>query len=231
MNDYCCRVQVTYDCLIDNKPATMATVRLTSATVDQAKAEGINNMALFFKHQLFLAGIKDPICDKVLEAGKATFAESMKLSQEIEAIHNDRKRSQKIAAVKVTLPPHEADAIFWDELADKEINQVAALHRQQPFSKSNSAPPCASAPTRSNRPRNPNIICRYCKKRGHMQRECNSRRRDGVPMVDANGKMYKSCVNNVAEKDEKTDDKAKLQYEDAHVGAVTNLSPYHHLNW
>ncbi len=61
MNDYRCRVQIAYDRLIDNKPATMAAVRLAGATVDQAKAEGFNDMALFFKHQLFLAGIKDPI--------------------------------------------------------------------------------------------------------------------------------------------------------------------------
>ncbi len=90
-------------------------------------------MALFFKHQLFLAGIKDPIRDKVLEAGKAMFQESMKLSREIEAIQNDRKRSQKIAAVKASMQPNEADAIFWDELANKEINQIAAVHCQQPF--------------------------------------------------------------------------------------------------
>jgi hypothetical protein len=80
MNNYSCRVQVAYNCLIDNKPATMAAVRLAGTTVDQAKAKVINDMALFFKHQLFLAGIKDPIRDKVMEAGKATFMESMKLA-------------------------------------------------------------------------------------------------------------------------------------------------------
>ncbi len=93
MNDYRCRVQVAYDRLIDNKPANMGTVGNTiaaGATEADVKAEGINDMALFFKHQLFLAGIKDSIQDKVLEAGKATFAESMKLSREIEAIHNNR---------------------------------------------------------------------------------------------------------------------------------------------
>jgi hypothetical protein len=69
-------------------------------------------MAFFFKHQLFLAGIKDPIRNKVMEARKATFMESMKLARELEAIHNDRKQSQKIAAVKAALPLNEADAIF-----------------------------------------------------------------------------------------------------------------------
>ncbi len=50
-------------------------------------------------------------------------------------------------------------------------------------------------------------------------------------MVDANGKKYEQRVNNVAETEEKSDKKAKPEYEDAHVGAVANLSPYHHLNW
>ncbi len=50
-------------------------------------------------------------------------------------------------------------------------------------------------------------------------------------MVDANGKKYEQCVNNVAEKEERSDEKAEPEYEDAHVGAVANLSPYHHLNW
>ncbi len=58
-----------------------------------------------------------------------------------------------------------------------------------------------------------------------MQRECNSRRRDGAPMVDANGKKYKQRINNVAEKDEKVKEKADIQEEDAHVGAVANQSP------
>jgi hypothetical protein len=189
-------------------------------------------MALFFKHQLFLAGIKDPIRDKVLEASKASFQESMKFSREIEAIQNDRKRSQKIAAVRASMHPHEADTIFWDELADEEIDQIAAIRHQQPFCNANLAQTRSSAPapTRSNGPLNPNVMCRYCKKKGHMQRECNSRHRDGAQMVDANGKKYEQRVNNVAEKDKKTEERAEPQYEDAHVGAVANLSPYHHLN-
>ncbi len=50
-------------------------------------------------------------------------------------------------------------------------------------------------------------------------------------MVDANGKKYEQRVNNVTENEEKPDEKAEPEYEDAHVGAVANLSPYHHLNW
>ena len=49
-------------------------------------------------------------------------------------------------------------------------------------------------------------------------------------MVNANGKKYESRVNNVAEKDD-AGDQPEPQYEEAHIGAVANLSPYHHLNW
>ena len=135
MNDFACRVQVAYDRLVDNKPATMTTVRGTiaaGATEAQVKAEGIKDMALFFKHQLFLAGIKDSLRDKVVEAGKASFQESMKYARELEAIHTDHKRSQKIAAVKASMPLAEAVNIPWDDLALEEIEQIAAVRKSNP---------------------------------------------------------------------------------------------------
>jgi hypothetical protein len=171
MNDLGCRVQVAYDCLVDNKPATMTTIRGTiaaGATEAQVKAEGIKDMALFFKHQLFLAGLKDSVRDKVVEAGKDTFQESMKLAHELEAIHNDHKRSQRIAAVKASLAPAEAANIPWDDIGMEEIDQIAAVrrnnaHRNQNPSR-NTGSTVNAAPVRSNGPRNPNIVCRYCKK-------------------------------------------------------------------
>jgi hypothetical protein len=234
MNDFGCWVQVAYDRLVDNKPATMAVVCLAGATVDQAKAEGIKDMALFFKHQLFLAGIKESIRDKVVEASKDTFQESMKLARELEAIHNDHRRAQKIAAVKASLPPAEAANIPWDNIGLEEMDQIAAIHQNKApraqNSNRNAATTVNAALVCSNGPRNPNVVCRYCKKKGHMQRECNSRQRDGAPMVNANWKKYESHVNNVAEKED-AGDQPKPQYEEAHIGAVANLSPYHHLNW
>jgi hypothetical protein len=59
-------------------------------------------------------------------------------------------------------------------------------------------------------------------------------------MVDANGKPYQNQnqnnrVNNVAEQPATTAAAARptpeAGYEDAFIGSVANLSPYHHLNW
>jgi hypothetical protein len=52
-------------------------------------------------------------------------------------------------------------------------------------------------------------------------------------MVDTNGKLYESNrVNNVANKSAKCNHHhLELAYEEAFVGSVTNLNPYHHLNW
>jgi hypothetical protein len=52
-------------------------------------------------------------------------------------------------------------------------------------------------------------------------------------MVDANGKPYKSnWVNSVADKSANGNpQQPEPIYEDAFVRLVTNINPYHHLNW
>jgi hypothetical protein len=47
---------------------------------------------------------------------------------------------------------------------------------------------------RSTPARDPNFKCRYCKKLGHGQYECNSRRAAGAPMVAADGTPYKPAA-------------------------------------
>ncbi len=89
--------------------------------------------------------------------------------------------------------------------------------------------------------RNPNTACRYCQKMGHLQKDCFACKRDKAPMVDANSKPYQNQnqynrVNNVAEQPAAAAAAAacpapEARYEDAFIGSVANLSPYHHLNW
>jgi hypothetical protein len=52
-------------------------------------------------------------------------------------------------------------------------------------------------------------------------------------MVDANGKPYQqnNRVNNVADQPVAAQTAPTASFEDAFIGSVANLSPYHHLNW
>ncbi len=235
INDYTYRVQTAHKRLTDNKPATMAAVRALAPTIAEAKAEGISDAFKFVKHQLFLAGLKDGLHDKVLQAEKATFNESVKVARNLETIQNNHKRLNKIATVKAELQPEEAREIIWEELTEQEIEQVAALWsrngRFQP--RNNSGPTRNNGQARNNTSSNPNIVCRYCDKKGHRQKECFSRKRDKAPMVDTNGKPYESNrVNNVGDNSANGHPRqSEPTYEDAFIGSVANLNPYHHLNW
>jgi hypothetical protein len=72
----------------------MATVRNAAATLAEAKQEGINNMAKFFK-RLSLAGLSDSLRDKVLVAKKDTFSQSLELARELESIRMDHRHPWK----------------------------------------------------------------------------------------------------------------------------------------
>jgi hypothetical protein len=74
--------------------------------------------------------------------------------------------------------------IVWEHLTEDEIEQVAALHarnnRYPPKKNSNGAAP-NNGPARNNSTQNSNIICHYCDKKGHGQKECYSCIRDNKP--------------------------------------------------
>ncbi len=125
-----------------------------------------------------------------------------------------------------------AKEIIWDNLPDEQLGQLAALRFQ--LKRNNNQ-------ARSNTNlRNPDTACRYCKKKGHLQKDCFSRKRNKARMVDANGKPYQNNrVNNVADQGPATTaptaaaarPASEAGYEDAFIGSLDNLSPYHHLNW
>jgi len=237
INDYTYRVQQAYKRVTDKKPAAMAVVRTTiaaGATEAQIKAEGIADAFLFIKHQLFLAGLKDGLRDKVLEMEKPDYVESVKAARNLETILNDQKRLNKIAAIKHELGQDVAREIVWDAYDDEALNQIAALRFQQ-------RRPNGNNQARSNTVlRNPDTAFRYCKKKGHLQKDCFARKRNKAPMVDTNGMPYQNNrVNNVADQGPAAPAPAAAAarpasdagYEDAFIGSLANLSPYHHLNW
>jgi hypothetical protein len=196
INDYTYRVQMAYKRLTDTKPATMAAVRATTGGQPaDYKAEGIKDAFKFIKHQLFLAGLNNSIRDKVLEATKATFTESIKVARNLETIQNDHKRLNRINAIKQDMEEEKAKEIVWDNLSDDQLAQLAAIrfsrnHYNNSNGNNGNNRNNQSSNNRSTLLRNPNTECRYCKKKGHLQKDCYSRKRDQAPMVDTNGKPY-----------------------------------------
>jgi hypothetical protein len=229
---------MAYKRLTDKKPATLAAVRVTipaGATEAEIKAEGVADAFMFIKHQLILAGLRDGLRDKVLKMEKPTFTESVKAARNLETIQNDQKRLNKINAIKQEIGKDKAREIIWEDLPDDQLGQLAVLRFQQKRITNNQA--------RSNTAvRNPNTACRYCQKKGHLQKDCFARKRNKAPMVDANGKPYQNQngnrINNVADQNTAAattsataHPASEAGYEDAFIGSVANLSPYHHLNW
>jgi Retrotransposon gag protein len=236
INDYTYHVQMAYKRLTDKKPAAMAIVRAAGGAASaDIKAEGVSDAFKFIKHQLFLAGLKDGIRHKVLEAAKDTFTKSVKVARNLETIQYDHKRLNCINPIKQELEEERAKEIIWDNLLDDQLAQLVVIRYTQYRYNNRSSNNQARSTTTV---RNPNTACRYCQKKGHLQKDCFARKRNKAPMVDTNGKPYQNQnqnnrVNNVAEQPAAAAATAAPEagYEDAFVGSVANLSPYHHLNW
>jgi hypothetical protein len=170
-----------------------------------------------------------------------SFTESVKVACNLETIQNDHKRLNRINAIKNNMEDEKAKEIVWDNLSDDQLARLAAIcfgqnnhynnnSNNNGNNRNNGGNNNCSMPLR-----NPNTECRYCKKKGHLQKDCFSRKRDQAPMVDANGKPYQqnNHVNNVANQPATAAAQAASNagYEDAFIGSVANLSAYHHLNW
>jgi hypothetical protein len=166
-----------------------------------------NHIAL----NLFVSNLRPSLRDELLKTPPATLYGAFEAASQLERLQETPKRPTAAAmAVEgtpssspATVVPADTDASA-DGL-DKEIDalnfRLKALknrrtstrpstsgHQQQQQQQPRSGPP------RSTPARDPNFKCRYCKKLGHGQYECNSRRAAGAPMVAADGTPYKPAA-------------------------------------
>jgi hypothetical protein len=93
----------------------------------------------------------------------------------------------------------DTDLEPWEETYLNKVNTLRIQKGKKPFRLGNK---------RFNR--TTNVTCRYCNIRGHFQKDCRRRLRDGKPQVDAQGKPYlhENKVNPLKEEEEQfeTDD-------------------------
>ena len=136
IHDYFLRVTESFKRMCDAKPATVGDVRADEpdelantaaarAQLRNVKKEGLMDMQRFFLHQLFIAGLKDEIRSKVMEAGKDNIQESLAHARELEVILNDKKKSNVVASIP------ECEGLCDDEL--EAVNAIRFQRGQQPF--------------------------------------------------------------------------------------------------
>jgi len=210
VQDFFLRVSEAYQRLRESRPDELFAVRYAVVPIVAAdlKKEGLDDMGRFFLHQLFLAGLKEDIRIKTMEAGHHTIQQSLVAARETEAILNDKaKRSLIYSMREEDEEDEEMDNFFSQYLDNKEelepweeqyIEKINALRMQK------GKKPFRSGGKRFNKSQ---VICRCCNSKGHFQKECRKRLKEGKPMVDAQGKPYENRANPIKDDEE-------IDYED-----------------
>jgi hypothetical protein len=235
VHDYYLRVSDAFKKMCEAKLATITTVRIDrgAATAEQAaaiKLEGVKDSEGFFKHQLFIAGLKEDIRMKIMEAGKPSIQESVAHAREVEVIHEDRKKGSTVGNIG-------AQDNNDDDLDNKERAAVDAIRLQrgrQPYQRPRQQSNNQGQQSRSGNPRQGQQgqqqqpfsgKCRYCQIQGHHQKDCRKRKAAKAPMVDGNRKPYSNQVASLQQ---------PQQQQDNNGGAAsitsTPIDPYH-LKW
>jgi hypothetical protein len=250
VQDYYLRVVEAFKRMCEAKPATINDVRADrgAATVEQAaamKKEGIVDTERFFKHQLFIAGLREDLRMKIMEAGKDNLKETLDLARELEVIMNDRNR--KSGGVAPIGENEEENAEENSDMTEEEISAINAIRERQ------GRPPIRFGRRDQNNRKGRNDkkkdarSCRYCHLTGHMQQKCRKRIAAGAPCVDENGKPWANQpgkVHQVAESAGQASYSAppppppQPSYASHYGGATATISgqptggydPYH-LNW
>jgi hypothetical protein len=198
--DYYLRVDDAHKKLCLAKPLAMATTvtmalpagtNLANALL--LKNEGIKQDEQFFLHQLFVAGLKEDIRAKVMEANMQTVRESLKVARDTEVVYNDKKN--KAAHISKISEEKEEE--------ENDINVIRG--RDGKFQSSHKGTGSSNHKGPNGKPKFDGN-CRYCNKYGHSQKYCFARKEKKAPMVDAKGVPYKPKVHNIQEQEEQPRD-------------------------
>ena len=155
----------------------------------------------FYEKMIFIAGLNADIRVKVMEATPKFAYDALKVAIATEMLILDKKDNLKmpikISAVKADKSDAEEEE---DDAEASLLNSLNAIRIQKgktPFKRfpgnyqktnGNGAHNRARPKTMNGEP----MKCRYCKKSGHMQKECYKRIKENGAMITAQGKQYKA---------------------------------------
>jgi Retrotransposon gag protein/Zinc knuckle len=184
------RLDETFKRMIETRPAELLQVRVPPLADNQddardarIKLEGLRDQDKFFLSQMFLAGLRESIRAKVMEEAPADLIEIVDLAVEKETIYLNEKNNVPTPSLFSIQDSKEKEGVDEQtEISPEEREMILALRKkknQPPFKRNGNGNAASST-----------VVCRYCKKTGHWQKQCRSRIRDKAPMLDENGKPY-----------------------------------------
>lgn len=146
--------------------------------------------------QIFIAGLRPNIRDELMKTPPGELWQAFEQALALESIYKAPKSA--FASVHSINLTSEQD-LESQEAVDLEIDAVQAHLSKLKFKKSSYSGQAKSwSKGGTSQTDKKDIICRSCKKKGHMQDVCRSRIRDGKPMLDAQGNpMKRKAVNEV----------------------------------
>jgi len=181
------RLDETFKRMVETRPAELLQVRVPPLAANQddardanIKLEGLRDQDKFFLSQMFLAGLRENIRAKVMEEAPADLIDIVDLAIEKETIYLNEKNTAVPSLFSITEKEEIEGAGDKLELNEEEKEMIKSLRKKKTPYKRNGNGNSASTP----------VVCRYCKKTGHWQKQCRSRLKDKAPCVDENVKPY-----------------------------------------
>ena len=155
--------------------------------------------------QLFVSNLKPVIRDELMKAPPASLNAAIKMARSLEKIQVKSDSAHAHATVAEIQPhtqPQGHDAALDAEIEALSASFQALLKRRNGNNSSRGGRGNGNSQRgrggrgRGGRGGNTTsyIVCRYCKKPGHLQKVCNSRIKAGAPEVDAQGKPYTNAT-------------------------------------
>jgi hypothetical protein len=212
---------------------------------------GIQDSLDYVSLNLFVSGLKPHIREEVMRQAPKTLDDAFDLAVQSEKINYAPTKTGASALPVMPVDQHnmpppaednEADLLAaLEDIEAENENRVAAIKlklnkfRRNGQSSGNRSSANKNSNKSSSGTKKPNpdkdVKCRYCNKMGHYQLVCNSRKRDGAPMVANDGTPYTSRPNAAMDMSGMAQAAAPLQYAPPGPppgsGQVVYQAPYH----
>jgi hypothetical protein len=165
-----------------------------SNLIKHGATSAFNHMGL----HLFLTNLKPMLRDELLKTPPATLYEAFQQAVTLERIQLEPRKTPQTTVAEVD-QEQDSHSDADEEAQIAELSNALKKLKAKRAQSSNSRNGRNTTQQRAGATLNPNYNkCRYCKKVGHIQKVCNARIKAGAPMVDKDGKPYRT-INEVAD--------------------------------